>query len=99
MAYILEFVESAKLELIDITEYIALDSLPNAERFVASLVEKYTKTLTQFPESGIVYRGEIRKLSFRGYTAFYKIDETNKTVYVLHIIDQAKPLEKRGIDI
>jgi len=65
MAYTLEFVETAQQELVDIAEYIALDSLPNAERFVAALVEKYSNTLSPFPASGVVHKGKIRKISFR----------------------------------
>lgn len=96
MAYEIRFTEEAKAELTDITEYIAQDSLANAKNFVASLVERYKTTLGTFPESGREYKNGIRKLSFKGYTAFYKVDADQATVFVLHILDQTKPLEERG---
>ena len=96
MAYEIRFTEEAKAELTDIAEYIAHDSLPNAKIFVAGLVEKYKTTLSTFPESGREYKNGIRKISFKGYTAFYNVDADQETVFVLHIINQAKPLEERG---
>ena len=99
MTFDIRFTEEAKAELTDITEYIARDSLPNAKRFIAEISEKYKTVLSVFPESGKVYKNEIRQISFRGYTAFYSVNEKQKTVYVLHIIDLSKPLEEREIDL
>lgn len=96
MSYEIRFTEEAKDELIDITEYIARDSLPKAQSYVSSLVEKYTTVLSTFPESGREYKNGIRQISFKGYTAFYSFDENLATVFILHIIDLTKPLDERG---
>jgi len=59
----------AKTELIDIMEYIAQDSIPNAKRFISEITEKYRSVLSIFPDSGKRYKNNIRQISFKGYTA------------------------------
>lgn len=95
MTYQVLIMPEADADLEDIAAYIALDNLEKAYEFIDSLVDSFTTTLSIFPKSGAVYKGEIRKISFRKRTAFYSIDETNKQVNILHVIDQTKPLQKR----
>ena len=98
MTYQVLIMPEADSDLEKIAAYIALDNPPKAYEFIDSLVESFTTTLSTFPKSGVVYKGEIRKISFRKRTAFYLIDEAKKQVNILHVIDQTKPLYIRNIE-
>ena len=96
-AYELKIMPQADEELEDIAYFIALDSPQASQRFVAELVATYTKILGSFPESGVVHNQDVRKFSYKGYTAFYRIDELKKQIEILHIINLTKPLSARNI--
>jgi toxin ParE1/3/4 len=69
--------EKAREDLIDIWQYIALDSMENADSFVDLVYEKCA-ALAAFPEMGR-RRDElipgIRSLAIRRYVVFYRIKE------------------------
>lgn len=87
---------SAKNNLLDIFEYIALDSLSRAENFIDQMVESLSKTLSIFPLAGKVYNDvtfnfELRSLAYKNYVAFYKV--TNDTVEILFIFNSAQNIQ------
>ncbi len=87
---------SAKNNLLDIFEYIALDSLSRAETFIDQMVESLSKTLSIFPLAGKVYNDvsfnfELRSLAHKNYVAFYKV--TNDTVEILFIFNSAQNIQ------
>ena len=98
MTYLVKIMPSAEANLEDIIYYIALDSQKNAHSFVKSLVFSISETLSVFPESGIQYKGMIRKITYKGYTAFYRVKKYEKLVEILHIVNLSKPLARRGIE-
>lgn len=71
--------EKAREDLIDIWQYIALDSMENADNFVDLIFEK-CENLAAFPEMGRK-RDEllpgIRSLPVKRYVVFYRIREEN----------------------
>jgi plasmid stabilization system protein ParE len=85
-------------ELEDIAYFIAVDSPQTSQRFVTELITTFTKILGHFPESGSVYKADVRKFSYKGYTAFYQINVLKRQVEILHLINLTKPLSQRNID-
>ena len=99
MQYFVQITPQAKQELSDIAYFIALDNPVRAKKFVKALVQSFSGTLSIFPESGMIYKQNIRKISHKGYTAFYRIKEREQQVDILHIINLSKPLSARDIDL
>jgi len=97
--YQVKITSQADEELEDIAYFIALDSPQTSVRFVTELVEAFRKILSSFPESGLVYKADIRKFSHKGYTAFYRINALKKQVEILHIVNLTKPLSTRNIKL
>lgn len=54
--------------------------------------------LKSFPESGLVYKNDIRQFSYKGYTAFYRVNSLKKQVDILHIVKLTKPFSARNIE-
>jgi len=98
MEYLVKIMPQAEQELEDIAYFIALDNPVRAETFVRELVKSFNSTLSVFPESGTVYRGNIRKLTHKGYTAFYRVKKITLLVEILHIVNLRKPLSARNIN-
>jgi len=97
MAYQVKIMPQADQELEGIAYFIALDNPQASKRFVAELVAAFNKMLVDFPESGLVYKGDIRQFSHKGYTAFYRVSTLKKQVEILHIVNLTKPLSARNI--
>lgn len=98
-AFAVKIMPQADEELEDIAYFIALDSPQASQRFITELITKFTNILGYFPESGLVYKADIRKFSYKGYTAFYRINTLKNQVEILHIINLTKPLSARNLDI
>ena len=96
MKYAVIIVPQAQQDIEEITYFIALDDLQTAETFVFHFVTTIRNTLSELPESGVLHEGEIRKLSYKRYTVFYRIHEEDKRVEIVHIINLSKPLSERG---
>jgi plasmid stabilization system protein ParE len=75
-----------------------LDNPLASKRFVTKLVAAFNKVLKSFPESGLVYKDDIRQFSYKGYTAFYRVNSLKKQVDILHIVKLTKPLSVRNIE-
>ena len=71
--------DQARKDLIDIWQYIALDSIENANRFIDLVYEKCIE-LSHMPEIGRM-RNElvpgIRSLPIKRYVIFYMVREKN----------------------
>lgn len=98
MAYLVKIMPTAAQNLEDIIYYIALDAPVRAVTFAKELVSTVSSTLATFPESGTEYQGNIRKIAYKGYTVFYRVNKLKKLVEIIHVVNLAKPLENRGID-
>lgn len=98
MDYLVKITPAAEQNLEDLIYFIALDSPGRADTFAKELVTSASNTLATFSESGTKYKGNIRKISYKGYTVFYRVNQPEKLVEIIHIVNLAKPLEYRGID-
>ena len=96
-AYEVKVMPQADEELEDIAYFIALDSPKASQRFVKELVVAFKQMLGSFPESGLIYKDDIRQFSHKGYTAFYRVNKLKNQVEILHIINLIKPLSARNI--
>jgi len=99
MAYNITFSPEAQEELREIALYIQEYDPDKAIPFVDDIIDHFENTLGQFPESGILYLRGIRKLPYKKYTAFYVVDEAHLEVEIIHLIDLAKPLEARDVQL
>jgi len=99
MNYTVKIMPQAEQELEDIAYYIALDSPKMAHKFVKALVSSLVKTLSVFPEGGIIYKGDIRTLAYKQYTAFYIVKKIERSVHIVHIVNLKKPLPERNISL
>jgi plasmid stabilization system protein ParE len=70
----------------------------NALSFAGELKRHFDETLSVFPHAGTLHnKGKgVRKLSYKGYTAFYHVPAADAVV-VLHVVHLGKPLSARGI--
>lgn len=91
MNYIVDIMPQAKIELADIAYFIALDNEEVAKTFTKGLVNHFVSHLSIFPELWENYSWNIRKITHKGYTAFYRIKKQKKTVEILHISNLKKP--------
>lgn len=87
---------SAKNCLLDIFEYIALDSLDRAETFIDEMVESLSNTLSIFPLAGKIYNDayfdfELRSLAYKKYVCFYRLK--NDTVEILFVFNSAQNIQ------
>ena len=98
MEYAVKIVPQAIQELEDIAYFIALDNPIRAESFVKELVASISRTLSTLPESGVIYKADIRKISYKSYTAFYRVRKNEKLVEILHMVKLTKPLSERDIN-
>ena len=91
--YNLEYLPSARQDMIDIVQYISgkLCNPEAAGRLAAELIEAGER-LTEYPYAYPVYtpirslKHEYRKLSVRNYLMFYWVDAKEKLVTVARVI-------------
>ena len=77
------YTAKARLALLDIAGFIALDDDKAAFRMVAELQSRLHDTLSLFPEAGARDRQGQRVLTIRRYSAVYRFDAVANTVFVL----------------
>lgn len=98
MNYSINFSDEAQEELRDIALYIKSYNPEKAAPFVNDIIDHFEEVLGRFPKSGKIYLKQIRKLTYKKYTAFYVVDEEHIEIEIIHIVDLSKPLEARGIN-
>jgi len=82
----------ALIELEDIAYFISLDNEERAITFTKELTKHFISNLSMFPELWEVYNSNTRKITYKGYTAFYRVKKQKKTIEILHISNLKKPL-------
>lgn len=97
-AYDVEIMPQAEEELLEIGYFIALNNPKHSLRFMDELVAAFTGSLSTSPEIGEVHQGDIRKLTYKKYTAFYRVNRLKKRVEILHIVSLVKPLSVRNLE-
>jgi len=99
--YLLEYLPSAKQDMVEIAKYISgeLCNPAAAKKLTDEMVET-AETLKQFPYINAVHRtirplkNEYRKLIIKNYIMFYWIDETAKRVTIARVIYARRDYEK-----
>jgi len=83
--------EEAENDLVDIIEYIALDSPERAKAYTVELLTKAENTISLFPLSSPFHSKEfnIRRFSYQKYNIYYQYIESEQKVYLLHILNSA----------
>jgi plasmid stabilization system protein ParE len=77
-------------ELVEILDFIAIDSVNSALEFYDTLIQK----LYNIPNNPLVYRQRknsnyhTREMIFKGYTIPFYIDEDLNTLFILGIFNQ-----------
>lgn len=99
MNYTVTLSEDALEDLREIAHYIESFAPEKSELFVSDIIDHFESVLGQFPHSGKLYLKQIRKLTHKKHTAFYLVDDRRRIVEILHVVDLAKPLEERGINL
>ena len=93
MAFKLIWSPSAKLDLKDITAFIAEDRVSAAERFVGSLFQ-VVERLAAFPESGRVVPEfgdpSIREVIRRPCRIVYRVDRTKQVIEIARVWHAAR---------
>lgn len=97
MSYRVVLTETAKLDLREITFYIAEQAKDReiARRFVSELQEKCSR-LEEFPQAGALPKDHVlrsldyRFISHKEYLIFYSVNEEEKVVNVLAIFNARK---------
>lgn len=92
--------EVAERDLLDIASYIALDSLRNAERFLAHASETFQTladmpgigTACQFPHSPLkdIRRWPVKR--FESYLVFYRPADGEAAIEVIRVVHGARDL-------
>jgi plasmid stabilization system protein ParE len=90
----LSFTATAHASLTEILEFIAGHNPTAALALVDEIEERLTRLLETFPDSGTVYRGDLRFVTLRGYTAIYQHDAAAQTIIVLDIFGPGEDWRK-----
>ncbi len=95
--------ETAQKDMVAIWDYIAMDSIGNAGRFLDQLEEKLY-SLEYLPERGhVIPESEYlqttryRQLIHKKYRIIYRVD--GKTVYILRIFQGSKLLDMASLEL
>lgn len=97
MIYNVTLTDSAKADLVAISEYISkADSLDKADQLLGN-IRKQFENLSQFPHRGVVpdelasMGNEFREIFFKPYRIIYEV--INSTVYIYIIADGRRNME------
>ena len=94
----IEVMPTAREGLLEIGEYIALDSPARAVTFINEITDSLQKTLSLFPFSGKVAEDlelneKIRILPHGNYIAYYRVIENKQLVEVLYVFNASRDIQ------
>lgn len=92
MYYTVYITPIALIELEDIAYFISLDNEEIAIRFIKELKNHFITNLSMLPELWESYNSNTRKITYKGYTAFYRFKKQKKMIEILHISNLKKPM-------
>ena len=73
----------AILRLID---YVDPSEIPDVLNFLEGIHQRMARVLSDFPESGAPFQGQVRFLSLEGYAYLYEFHEDTNEVHVLDLM-------------
>lgn len=76
-------VDAAILRLVD---YVDPSEIPDVLNFLEGIHQRMARVLSDFPESGASFQGQVRFLSLEGYTYLYEFHEDTNEVHVLDLM-------------
>ena len=90
----IQLTKEANYELEDIIKYISQDNPEIARKYAQRMIQKLFNVLSIFPLSCPLYntKKQIRVFHFEKYKIFYRFEEKNNTIYILHITHSRKPI-------
>ncbi len=91
--YTLHYTDQAIVNLVDIGNYIGLDSPARADIFIDDLTIFIETTLSLFPHSISPKFSDfpsVRMMPFHRYNIYYQVFEEELSVEILHIFNSAK---------
>lgn len=74
----------AKSDLREIMQWIAADSVRNAEAFAEKLASKMGSLDKMGLRHALIGRGDLRRLTYRGYHIFYRVHGHVEIARILH---------------
>ena len=93
MAFRIIWSPSARWDLVDLKDYISLDSPLNAKRFISSLFNTVER-LVEYPFSGRVVPEfddeQLREIIKRPCRIVYRINKTTSTVEIIRVWHSAR---------
>lgn len=97
--YSIKIMPTARLGLLTIGDYIALDNPIRAISFVDEITDSLQKTLSLFPYSGkkvddLSAQQEIRVWSYGRYNCYYHIIEQKSLVEILFVFHASRDVQK-----
>ena len=102
MMYEIIYLPTARKQLEDIVDYIAVESAsPDAALDFIDEVDKAAKSLAEVPYRHPIYHTsfavleEVRWISVKNYNVLYKVFEEDKTVEIRRLLHQLQDSENR----
>lgn len=92
-SYVVKFTTQARRDLLEIGDFIALDSPARTERFISEIISFAESLLSSFPHAArkkYTKYPTVRMIPYRKYNIYYRIRESENAVEVLHIYNGAK---------
>lgn len=87
MDYTILFTHDAVADFNNISDFIAQGNPYRALTFIDELQKRTITTLSLTPYAGRVYKEKTRFIILRSYVVLYEIEDSNKTVHILRIIN------------
>ena len=87
--YKVEVRKSAEEHLDSIIDYIALESPTRAITFTREMITKFTSLVSTFPYAGVKYKQHYC-FKYKGYLMFYQVQEEQKQVNLLFVLNSAQ---------
>jgi plasmid stabilization system protein ParE len=91
--YTLHYTDQSIINLVEIGDYIGLDSPARADLFIDDLTLFIENTLSLFPYSiapKFPHFPTVRIIPFHRYNIYYQVFEETLSVEILHIFNSAK---------
>ena len=82
------FAPGVDAALVEIIDHVDVDSIPTVLDFLERIQTRLARTLSEFPEAGGVFQGEVRMFPVEGYVFFY---EHHAAAHEVHVLDLIAP--------
>jgi len=103
-SYRIKIMPSARVGLLEIGQYIALDNPDRAISFIDEIIQSIKKTLSIFPDSGKLVEGlgfdeQIRVWPYENYNSYYLVKEAQQVVEILFVFNASRNIKSLIADL